>query len=1068
MIDKEELLQLLGENGELLIKKTDGSEIRKITKDTVKEEDTILTINYEETQKEIVIEINHAENTGILNFMHEKLILPEYKARNEVKELTELIVEGNLQGTEKIEAKQTNANTQLKETQTKAETEISNSQLIAGKTNENIEIKTTLVTNENNYDLYKNPMIEVEFPEKIQDVSIKSVSLLYGEGLAKEKEEVYQNEAGKKVVKIQLAGEQTSYAKTELIKGTNIILNCDVTVDNLEESESQQIRVTYKNDQEVEYYNEGKSELGVNYIVTEETKQNNYEQAVKQANEVATESDPITLTKTLTAGNGKDIYEGQVQKYVIKIKNNTNQELSNINVTDEIPSELVYVNAICREGYQNRYEEDANIKKFEYQIKERPSMEMDDSEEYDSSILAVEKVKPGEEVEIYYYARVKKAQENIGKKVGTKAQASIQGSERIYESNLVENTIKEAKIQIDMNTRLNNRYMYLKGNEIEYKISIKNISGENLKNAIASCKIPEETRYLEGCDMLYHEDGKYYTKNETNTRKEAQYDKNTKVATWKVGDLKPDEEAFVYLKIKSETTSTSENNLAVQATVKADGTEEYKSNIEEVKEEEQGKCSLVKETNLKDKTIYEGKEFEYIITAKNTGKIPVKATITDEIPEGVILKQITYIKGGEETTVENSVIDITYDLEAEETIIIKMLVEADRLPSGTEELGVKNKAKLETVELEIESNEVTTIIKKDPNLPPYNPGDEPGNDSNNPDNPNNPSKQYSISGVAWLDENRNGQKDEGETTLAGIPVSLYNGEGQLIKDQNGNTISVVTGNDGRYTLNNASKGNYMVVFQYDNKNYALTDYKKASVPDDKNSKVIGSQLDGKTVAVTDKIQVTNKNIENMNIGLVASQKFDLKLEKSISKITVESGSSTKQYAYNNANFTKIEVDRKTVNNTKVTIEYKISVTNEGEIPGYAKQVIDYLPEGMQVTTQSQKDWQTKEEGLINSTLAQEVINPGETRILTLVVTKQLTENNLGTVTNTAEIKEDSNDKLVGDIDSTPGNKKAGEDDMSTVSVIIGLNTGKVIVYISLFLVTAIILGGGTYIIKKKI
>ena len=47
---------------------------------------------------------------------------------------------------------------------------------------------------------------------------------------------IYKNEAGRKVVRIEFAGEQTNYSENELIKGTNIILNCNLTVDSMEEN----------------------------------------------------------------------------------------------------------------------------------------------------------------------------------------------------------------------------------------------------------------------------------------------------------------------------------------------------------------------------------------------------------------------------------------------------------------------------------------------------------------------------------------------------------------------------------------------------------------------------------------------------------------------------------------------------------------------------------------------------------------------------------------------------------------------------------------------------------------
>ena len=52
-----------------------------------------------------------------------------------------------------------------------------------------------------------------------------------------------------------------------------------------------------------------------------------------------------------------------------------------------------------------------------------------------------------------------------------------------------------------------------------------------------------------------------------------------------------------------------------------------------------------------------------------------------------------------------------------------------------------------------------------------------------------------------------------------------------------------------------------------------------------------------------------------------------------------------------------------------------------------------------------KDWYEQGGKLYNSSLANEKIAPGETKTLTLVLTKQMTENNTGTVNNLAEIAE---------------------------------------------------------------
>ena len=93
---------------------------------------------------------------------------------------------------------------------------------------------------------------------------------------------------------------------------------------------------------------------------------------------------------------------------------------------------------------------------------------------------------------------------------------------------------------------------------------------------------------------------------------------------------------------------------------------------------------------------------------------------------------------------------------------------------------------------------------------------------------------------------------------------------------------------------------------------------------------------------------------------------------------------------------------------------------------------------------------------------------GETKILTLTLTKTMTENNTGTTVNTAEIAKASNELSIPDKDSTPGNKVQGEDDMSTAEVIISIRTGLAFT-IGTIVVIIILAVGGTviYTIKRK-
>ena len=1062
LINKEELLKVIGDNGELVIKKTDGTEISKINKEKIDAEETEwIKVTYPENQSEIVIEINNAQNTGTINLLNQKAIKQETLDRETLKMFNNILVKGTLQQTGNINERNIESNISLQDTQTKAKLELNNSQLTAGTKNENVELKATLVTNENKYDLYKNPTIEIAFPQEVKDVTINSVNILYGTELAKQSEEVYQNEQGMKVIKVQLAGEQTKHTETGLVEGANIVVNCDVTVDNMEQNASSNIVMKYSNEQNVQYDNNGMSETTLNYIVKEENKE---EQAVGAVSTEEVEpqatDDPITVTKSISSGNGADIYETQVQKYTITVKNNTDETISNITIEDDIPAEMVYAESVTNFGFKNNYTANENVTKY---------------------IKIIETLEARKEMQIYYYIRVRQSDEVIDKTVGTKARAIV--NTVTYESNLVQNTIKHSKLQIDMVTSADTTSEYLKGSQITYKIVLKNITNENLENLIVTNEIPDGTSFIEAANMAYDEEGGYYYVYHPEEPddddevippielKEAEYDSENQVVTWKVGNLKAGEETAIYLIIKLDAVQGEEERKVIgnKVEVSIDGKEKYYSNLEEVIALASPRCTITLESSIDDKYIYEGDEFEYIITATNNSvERQVEVDIIDNIPTGLIVKEVEYTLNDETQKLETNVISLVKDLKPGETIRIVALVEADKLPSNVDELEVRNKVILRISEIgDTESNEITKVIRRKNT----ETGEEPGEDEDeNPgEKPGEEIKEnFNISGKAWIDLNRNGEMDSQENTLQGITVELYDNNGNLAKDSNGNVITTTTGSDGKYILSNLSQGNYIVIFRYDSRNYTLTEYKKSGVNEDVNSDVISTSLDGTTVATTDNLQITDKDIININIGLVETSKFDLRLNKYISAITVQGNRTTKKYGYNNTDFAKIEVDRKTINNSTVTIEYKISVTNEGEVAGYANKVVDYLSSDLNFNVQLNKDWVLENGQLVNSSLAEEIINPGETKTLDLVLTKTLNEENLGTVTNTAEIMEDSNDNLIEDIDSTPGNKNTNEDDISTVSVIISVGTGRTILYTCLIITIIAILGIGIYLIREKV
>ena len=75
---------------------------------------------------------------------------------------------------------------------------------------------------------------------------------------------------------------------------------------------------------------------------------------------------------------------------------------------------------------------------------------------------------------------------------------------------------------------------------------------------------------------------------------------------------------------------------------------------------------------------------------------------------------------------------------------------------------------------------------------------------------------------------------------------------------------------------------------------------------------------------------------------------------------------------------------------------------------------------------------------------------------------------MGLKTNTAEISQDKNEYDVPDRDSTPDNRKEGEDDIDIAKVILAITTGTAKTYFMLTTGLLVVVGVGIILIKKYV
>jgi uncharacterized repeat protein (TIGR01451 family) len=186
--------------------------------------------------------------------------------------------------------------------------------------------------------------------------------------------------------------------------------------------------------------------------------------------------------------------------------------------------------------------------------------------------------------------------------------------------------------------------------------------------------------------------------------------------------------------------------------------------------------------------------------------------------------------------------------------------------------------------------------------------------------------------------------------------------------------------------------------------------------------------------------------------------FDLTIDKKIKTIDVVNEKENKSLTKTSSTqLMKVDVPKSQINKTTLTVKYDITVTNVGEVAGYALSIKDNLPKNMKLAG-DQVDWSDANNSATLTKLASTRLEPGESVTEEIVLTINLTENDVGMKINTAEITSYYNEE--GLIDATPDN--VGSD-----SFIVAIKTGHEEAIALLAVVALAATTMGVYLIKKK-
>lgn len=776
---------------------------------------------------------------------------------------------------------------------------------------------------------------------------------------------------------------------------------------------------------------------------------------------LVTEAGPkIEANLSVDVGDGAVVNTSRKLKYTITVVNSGSITADNIVINAPIPK---YTNYTTKKQSSNfgdyGYEEDPVTRELTFNI---------------------EKIEPGQTKEFSYEVRAGR-NPNTEKYVAGETVPEVYITNKVVldvpilankiETNEVKNELKISNFSMDLT--LDYERELIAGQESNFQLSIQNISKRDLKNVVAVFNV-----------------GKIYEYNSAminDVAADATYDSEEGKIYINIKDFEKDSIKVINVKVFSKKINKGIEKFDCRFEVTADGGEkEYSTAIPQtiVKSVLEAKDITInlpqtitegnvvtistQITNIGGGSCTEGSyEFEvisdavdvenvisgtngYLDTGGGTGKaesmlsvIPVNESRTVDLvlraknmpgtdSAKVVVNRIIHNVEQEDIKLAPVEFTVINDKKTEEE------QEQERIEQAEKEYEEQKKKEEEEERNNTENNDSNNGATPDNNIPTPEPplNNNNSNNNNNTQEPNNTpneenktpepeAQKYYITGRAWFDENKDGSREDNEKGLESIQVYLLTSANSVLR-------TTTTNGNGIYAFDNVENGKYIVAFNYDNKVYTTTIYKKADVGEDRNSDVIESNS-GNMNAISNSITVDH-DIENIDIGLQNRDTFDLQISKYLSKARVTTKKGTKEYNYNNVDLAKIDIHSKQVKGAKVELEYTITLENTGSLEGYAEQVIDYIGTDIEFDENQNKDWYKGNDGYIYmKNINQTTLNPGQKKEYKIVLTKTMTTENTGTISNKVEI--------LKALSNSAESEKA-DNNISVQNTIITISTGR--------------------------
>lgn len=1181
-IVQDELINILGEDGKIIVRDSNLNEIGTLDKN--KDE---LEVN----SNRLVFELSNPQKEGLINIYEIKAINGENDfSVEDLLGINSLTINSKITGFNNgttITNDEKEAKISFTEPTSNASVDISTENLSTVTPNNDVAINIVLNTTDVNDALYIDPVVRVNFPEEITSITPKSAKIIYDDQLV-----IDQIETVDRSLVFNLKGVQNKYNSLNTTKGTLLQIIADLGVNNLAPSNQTKITVDYLNN----FNSESKTmEKNINILAPYGMITTNQIDIDDQTSFAMLED--TNLLKIKNDGNEKDM---QITGQVV---NNTGADASEFSIVGRIPTKgnkkidgtdlestidtslaspievtglencTVYYSTNIDEkvdgnGWTNQATNDSksfkivpngevNNKqyiKFNYTVKVPENLEFDkavkenfgvyytENKEQggirrtaESKTIGFETGKPsgivmgvsavdtnegfainnGDEVKQGQYISYRIKLSNIGSETANEVALTAALPEDmtliIPETNDTNGTINYYR-ESTSKLLLQDVGSIKGGENVTYEFTVRadgdsenndeklpvsfsviaDVLGENPKStqytlncksgffgiklssdAVSPIEENQEITYLVSVNnankdektntkvRLKLPDGLKYNSIDSKYSDSVEYDEENNDVIVNLGTLK----GFSKENISISTTNINDNieELSTEAEITCDGLgEEIKSNkVEFTSESSKAVIQAVQTTN--EDSVLDDEEIEFYIDITNTGSVDRKIQFKDNLPKEIGISEYRITKNGELISSGN-VNNIDEKINIQSNSTVRVMIKAKPYPLGEgEQITIENTPSIVLAD-------GTNLVVNTKEIIIYTSYASQTQEELNQEATEEKIKTYTISGNVWLDSRNDGARDAYEDIFRDMTVKLFDAtNNRAILDETGEEVTAETNEYGEYKFNGLLPGNYYVVALFNDEIYEIAEYRADSIDESLNSDFVGALLDEANVAATDIISIVDSNINNIDLGLIKKEIFDLAIDQTVNKISVASDNNSRTIEYDNE-IAKVELTSKEMKDSTSVVEYNIKISNNGDVAGFAKSIMNYVPSGMTFNSQMNPDWYQTKDGILHCvSIADDLIQPGESRDIKLILTKKNGNNELGLTRGRSEIGTTYNEQGLKEINAQSSLFGDYESNVSASNIItLKKSRVKVVSVITISVVLIGLIGLAGFEVKKKV